>query len=272
MKGTRVTAGEKTEMIRLYTSGMSIRDVAGKMNRSYNTVSIVLREDGIKPNELWNKGLRKKKNTLFTRIQDKLIRDEYLGGASLNELAAKYSCSLSALIHALKRENTERRPRGNTYRVYTDLEIEQIMRLYTVEKLSQAIIARKYHTHQIAISKILRMNGIEHRERSGEHHGSWKGGRSIGSSGYMLVRIQPNHKYFCMAQKNRYVGEHRLVMAERLGRPLASSETVHHINGLKTDNRPDNLELRHGKHGVGICYECADCGSRDIREVALTAD
>jgi endogenous inhibitor of DNA gyrase (YacG/DUF329 family) len=59
------------------------------------------------------------------------------------------------------------------------------------------------------------------------------------SQGYVLLH-RPDHP---MATKSGYVMEHRLVVAEHLGRFLEPKEVVHHKNGNKSDNRLENLKL-----------------------------
>ena len=80
-----------------------------------------------------------------------------------------------------------------------------------------------------------------------ENHPRWKGGRLRTTEGYILVHVETTHPFYCMARKSLkgkdYIFEHRLVMAKHLERPLLPRERVHHLNGIKDDNRIENLEL-----------------------------
>ena len=75
---------------------------------------------------------------------------------------------------------------------------------------------------------------------SGDRNGNWRGGRTVASTGYILVRVGVEHP---LADIRGYVYEHRLVAAKTLGRELLSSEHVHHKDGDKTNNDPENLEV-----------------------------
>lgn len=95
---------------------------------------------------------------------------------------------------------------------------------------------------------------VKEKIRMARRSKDWTG-RKTTPNGYVLIYC-PHHP---VALNGGYVYEHRLVMEKKLGRYLTSGEAVHHRNGVKDDNRPENLELvaRNGAHYGGvICPFC----------------
>jgi YHS domain-containing protein len=68
---------------------------------------------------------------------------------------------------------------------------------------------------------------------------NWRGGITKNSRGYIEV-LKPNHPF---SHKSGYIQEHRYIMEQAIGRYLKPEEVIHHINGIKTDNRIENLML-----------------------------
>ena len=75
--------------------------------------------------------------------------------------------------------------------------------------------------------------------------------RRYNNQGYVMIRIN-----------DQWHSEHRVVMEQMIERPLRKGESVHHKNGIRNDNRPENLELwvgviRHGQRAIDV--RCPSC-------------
>ena len=81
--------------------------------------------------------------------------------------------------------------------------------------------------------------GNKYPQNTGEKNHNWIGGKYYTKAGYVMIRdytVKIN-------TPGAYKLEHRIVMEKHLGRKLKNNEKVHHLNGIKDDNRLENLKL-----------------------------
>lgn len=76
--------------------------------------------------------------------------------------------------------------------------------------------------------------------RFGTENNNWRGGKSKTTHGYILVRVGKEHH---LSDVRGYAYEHRIEAEKKMGRGLEPGEMVHHINGIKSDNRHENLMI-----------------------------
>ena len=128
---------------------------------------------------------------------------------------------------------------GNAPWNKTNIDMEWAAAMYR-KRVPVKEIAARYGVSETAIYQRLKKLGIT-RNNSESHKGiyarernpNWKGGRHYDAQGYVVIRLPDGS----------VTREHRLIAAQMLGRPLLPGEIVHHKNGDKSDNRPDNLEI-----------------------------
>lgn len=255
------------EVTRLYQAGEAGPDISVKLGLGTSTIHRILKRYGIQARPPI---ASKEKQRLFTDEQEAEIARRYASREKPSKLAEEFDTTESTIRKVVRRQGLAINPKGNQYREFTSEEVSEMQRRWEAGE-SQTVIAQAFQSSQVTISRVLRRAGITvvHRKPVGEAHGSWKGGRVVTSEGYIRVMVPSSDPLRCLADRQGYVLEHRLVMARHLGRPLLPSETVHHIDGDKTHNVPENLQLRQGPHGAGVCLRCLDCGSSNVETVQL---
>lgn len=258
----RYTAEVEQEIRRLYEEKVSVREIVERFGGSRKAVHNCLDRNGVQ-RQKGGQGLR----TWKPEQEVEVVR-LYEEGLPISEIIRRLGGSKYAVLRCIKRHGVTPRSQQRPLRRFSDSQVDEMARLWSEEGLSQSAIAQRFGTTQIAVSRQLRTRQIEPHVRwnvaYGERHGSWKGGRTLTQQGYVLVYVPADSPFASMRTNTGYVLEHRLAMAQLLGRPLSRNETVHHLNGDHTDNRPENLQLRHGRHGKGIVFMCADCGSHNV--------
>lgn len=255
------------EIVARYLAGESSVALSRSMGIAINTVLRAVQRAGIDPRTT-SASRPRAKQKLMPQMRA-AVCEAYQAGEPLSQIAARYSVVIQTIRRILIEEGVPRRNRGAVFRRVPE-STQDLIAMRWKDGQSQEAIGRAFGLTQHNVSMILRSRGVtvEKRHAKKSRHGNWKGG-VLQMRGYVAHRVEADDPLFVMANSGGYVFEHRLVMARAIGRPLHHWETVHHIDGDKLNNDVSNLQLRIGRHGKGEVYECAICGSRNIRPVAL---
>ena len=118
------------------------------------------------------------------------------------------------------------------------------------KKLGSYNIGNKYNLGRVRSEEVrTRISNTLKGKRTREQNPCWKGGIVYDGTGHRMLR-KPEHPF---ARKQGYISLSRFIMEEHLGRYLNKGEIIHHINGIKDDDRIENLMLfknrtEHMKH------------------------
>lgn len=241
----------------LYEKHGSCLKAARQIGVSASTIHRKLTSLGIKLPARHSPEANAKKHKLQPNIEAQVVQ-RYTQGIKSSEIASEFGISKWAVREISRRHGADVRHKGGRFRKFSIADKNEIKRLYETG-IPQLAIAAKFGSSQITISRMLNQMGVLQQRTFLR-----TGGAFIDSHGYRHIYVSPSHQFAAMRLTSGHALEHRLVMAEKLGRPLLRSETVHHINGVKSDNRPENLQLRNGPHGHGVVYRCNCCGSTDV--------
>lgn len=185
------------------------------------------------------------------------ILSRFLSGENMQQISLSLRVSYYHVKKCILDAGLQLRSRAEINKMRRPcVDPEALRKILDSCSLSHHEIASHFGVSVSTLTRTMRSlgyNSVKGRGSKGAKNYFWKGGRSLDSDGYVLLKC-PDHP---QANRNGYVREHRLVMEKILGRYLDSEEVVHHIDGDKANNSPENLELHvsNGAHLRGHMLE-----------------
>lgn len=238
----------EARVICAYPTSRSISEVARIVGISEQSVGRILDRNGIARRDHYSVRLNDRQETELVYLHEQ--------GQSRSELMRHFGISGSVVIRVLKRHDIKSRPRGGRITQKPPEVVSDLIERWKAGE-TQTAIGRRLGMTQYAVRAEILKAGLEpesRNNRKGRLSENWKGGRTQDVNGYWRVYLRAESPFVSMRTSMGYVMEHRLVMAQHIGRPLEWYESV---------------QLRIGQHGRGAAFQCADCGSCNIVPIKI---
>ena len=183
-------------------------------------------------------------------VSKEVLAEAYARLGSAEKVGKEFGVSKKLILNHMKELGIKRAPSNKAKGIKHARKIERL----SSQGFSGVQIARELGTSPETVYQIAKREGIEIIDNFHKGHiTTW--------SGYRMIR-KPEHPF---SDSKGYVREHRLVMEDYLGRYLEEDECIHHIDGNKSNNSIENLELMLIEEHVKLHHTGKEGRGQDLR-------